>query len=169
MSGNMLSLKGEEAGDVVICADRFENYELAGRLYSRHISGYIPFRGITAMIEGMDAIFKERSDRQKPYEYRTFRRGKKTAMRMVGSKEVVGKLNNELLVENAGEKATFIVKVQFQQNATWQGTISWTDKKKTQRFRSALEMIKLMDVALAEDLEDQAKAAQPEAESASLD
>ena len=50
----------------------------------------------------------------------------------------------------SGKKATFIVQVQFKQNATWQGTITWTEKKKEQRFRSTLEMIKLMNDAVAE-------------------
>ncbi|MDR1961438.1 MAG: hypothetical protein LBQ16_04070 [Gracilibacteraceae bacterium] len=45
---------------------------------------------------------------------------------------------------------TFVIQVQFQKNATWQGTIDWIDAKKTQRFRSVLEMIKLMDDALSD-------------------
>ena len=52
-------------------------------------------------------------------------------------------------------KATFIIHVQFRRNATWQGTISWTEQKKTQRFRSTLEMIKLMDEALAESTDQE--------------
>ena len=48
---------------------------------------------------------------------------------------------------NETVKPTFLVTIQFQQNATWQGTITWTEKNLTQRFRSTLEMIKLMDDA----------------------
>lgn len=47
-------------------------------------------------------------------------------------------------------KGTFIIHIQFQQNVTWQGTIQWVDKKKEQRFRSTLEMLKLIDDALAQ-------------------
>lgn len=47
-----------------------------------------------------------------------------------------------------GEKGTFVVHVQYRQNATWQGTVVWADKNKTQRFRSALELMKLIDSAL---------------------
>ena len=47
-----------------------------------------------------------------------------------------------------GKKATFMVQVQFQQNATWQGTVCWAEERKAVRFRSALELIKLMDDAL---------------------
>lgn len=45
-------------------------------------------------------------------------------------------------------KATFVVRIHFRRNSTWQGTITWTDSKRTQNFRSALELIRLMDSAL---------------------
>ena len=50
-----------------------------------------------------------------------------------------------------------IVNVQFRQNATWQGTIRWVEKQKTQRVRSELEMIKLMDEAIDRDEADTVK------------
>ena len=43
---------------------------------------------------------------------------------------------------------TFVIKVMNTQNATWQGTVTWTDGKRTEPFRSALELIKLVDSAL---------------------
>lgn len=48
-------------------------------------------------------------------------------------------------------KSTFVVQVQFCQNNSWQGTIAWTEQKKEQRFRSTLELIKLIDEALASE------------------
>lgn len=59
-------------------------------------------------------------------------------------------MDEGMLKTARGEKATFVVQVQFRQNASWQGTISWTEEKKTRRFRSALEMLKLMDEALSQ-------------------
>jgi len=47
-------------------------------------------------------------------------------------------------------KGTFEINVKFMQNSTWQGQIHWVEKNKKQNFRSALEMLKLMDEALAE-------------------
>jgi hypothetical protein len=52
------------------------------------------------------------------------------------------------------EKTSFVIQVQYQQNATWQGVINWVDAKKTQRFRSVLEMIKLMDDALSQGAQE---------------
>lgn len=46
--------------------------------------------------------------------------------------------------------STFLVRIQFRQNATWQGTIQWLEQKKTVPFRSMLEMITLIQEALEE-------------------
>ena len=46
------------------------------------------------------------------------------------------------------KKETFVVHVISQENATWQGQVTWLDKKETMSFRSLLELIKLMDDAL---------------------
>ena len=50
-----------------------------------------------------------------------------------------------------GRKASFVVRVTSRQNATWQGSISWTERGVTKHFRSALELIKLIDSALDEE------------------
>ena len=47
-------------------------------------------------------------------------------------------------------KATFIVQVQYQQNCTWQGQVTWSQKNDCKHFRSELELIKLIDSAAEE-------------------
>lgn len=47
-----------------------------------------------------------------------------------------------------GEVATFAVRVLFRKNASWQGTVSWLEGKREEHFRSALELIFLMNSAL---------------------
>lgn len=48
---------------------------------------------------------------------------------------------------------TFIVKILDRQNATWQGSVTWVDEQREQYFRSALELLKLIDGALDENEE----------------
>ncbi|MBM6842144.1 hypothetical protein H6A03_11565 [[Clostridium] spiroforme] len=43
---------------------------------------------------------------------------------------------------------SFLVVIKETQNNTWQGTIEWIEKNEKQSFRSALEMIKLIDSAI---------------------
>lgn len=45
-------------------------------------------------------------------------------------------------------RETFVVQILNTQNATWQGTVTWTDGRRSENFRSALELIRLMDSAL---------------------
>ncbi|NCB94653.1 MAG: hypothetical protein EOM40_19200 [Clostridia bacterium] len=50
--------------------------------------------------------------------------------------------------EKEKKTGTFIVKILDRQNATWQGSVTWVDERKEQYFRSALELLKLIDGAL---------------------
>ena len=48
-------------------------------------------------------------------------------------------------------KQTFVIEVIDQQNASWQGSVNWINTGKKENFRSALELIRLIDSALEED------------------
>lgn len=50
--------------------------------------------------------------------------------------------------EKKKSSGTFVVHVKYCENATWQGEVVWAEENKRRRFRSALELIKLMDSAL---------------------
>lgn len=50
---------------------------------------------------------------------------------------------------------TFIIKVMDQQNATWQGSVTWADEQREQYFRSTLELLKLIDGALEKRNDDE--------------
>ncbi|MDE7300383.1 MAG: hypothetical protein K2N94_16415, partial [Lachnospiraceae bacterium] len=50
--------------------------------------------------------------------------------------------------EGRGKIATFHIKVIFRKNATWQGNVYWLDENREKSFRSALELLFLMDGAL---------------------
>ncbi len=47
----------------------------------------------------------------------------------------------------------FLVTVRSRENATWQGTVKWIESGKQENFRSALELLKLMDSVLEESEE----------------
>lgn len=46
---------------------------------------------------------------------------------------------------------SFLIVIKDNQQETWQGTIEWIEKNQKKPFRSALEMIKLIDSALEND------------------
>ena len=45
-------------------------------------------------------------------------------------------------------RQSFVVDILQTRNATWQGTVTWVDGGETQSFRSALELLRLIDSAL---------------------
>lgn len=45
---------------------------------------------------------------------------------------------------------TFVIDIKSMQNNTWQGTILWSQTHQKIPFRSALELIRLLDSALTE-------------------
>lgn len=57
-------------------------------------------------------------------------------------------LQDEKNRNTLGKKGTFVVHVQYLENATWQGEIVWAEKNESLKFRSALELLKIMDSAL---------------------
>ena len=48
-----------------------------------------------------------------------------------------------------GKRATFDIRLLFRQHTSWQGTITWVEGRGEQSFRSVLELILLIDSALA--------------------
>lgn len=51
----------------------------------------------------------------------------------------------------SNQTGTFLVKIMNSQNATWQGSVTWVEEKKVQNFRSALELLKLIDGAIGQN------------------
>ena len=49
---------------------------------------------------------------------------------------------------NGKNKGTFIIKVEESQSGTWQGKVVWADEDTTEHFRSALELLQLVDEAI---------------------
>ena len=53
---------------------------------------------------------------------------------------------------------TFIVQVKGTENHTWQGMIKWVEEDKLIPFRSALELLQLMDSAIGTEPKDNKEA-----------
>ena len=51
-------------------------------------------------------------------------------------------------MENKKRSGTFVVHIKCCENATWQGDVTWAVENKKESFRSALELIRLIDGAL---------------------
>lgn len=132
---------------LVLCVDSKNADDVLGRFYNRFGTEPTAFHSSFDLIMKMDEFFDKINFPQASLKTRSF---------LGGTQAAAGKRPNEVqrvddMMEHRGDLATFVVHVQYRQNATWQGKIVWTDKKKECAFRSALEMIKLMDEAIGEE------------------
>lgn len=129
-----------------LIVDEFKEQKIKGRLYFPLIDRYQPFQTLIKMITAAEEYLNLHKSPQRTHDFRSFLgTGANTEK---GSDFTMD--NKEGKMPECGCKATFIVKVKYRQNATFQGTIQWLDKNKTQNFRSDLEMLKLIDEALNE-------------------
>ena len=128
-----------------ICVDAVGSGTFRGRLYHRYAPTPILFAGAEQLLLAAESLFDTWNYPQPGLLARSFspRPAKRGNTRM--DRQPI-----ERLSEHAGGRATFTVQVTYRQNATWQGTVTWLGEGKQSHFRSALELIKLMDSALEE-------------------
>ena len=65
---------------------------------------------------------------------------------------VLKKLERDKTLSKVDE--TFVVHITNNDNASWQGQVTWTDPNETKSFRSALELIKLVDSVVRKEGEN---------------
>jgi hypothetical protein len=131
----------------------FGNGMIRGELHSRYLDTPYEFFDFLSMVYKMEGIFDAKRFPEKFVSPRTF--GGKND---VGTAFIFGSGAGDVMKDaieqikrqgNNGVKCTFEISVKFRQNATWQGQIHWLEAKQKQDFRSVLEMLKLIDGALA--------------------
>ncbi len=134
---------------VVVGIDDNSNADYSGRIWNKFHKEPRHFVNLVDMIQKIDDFLDELDFPQRAMEQRSFTQD--------GMKEDVRdrRMQKGFVVEeidqNRGTQGTFIVQVKYRQNSTWQGQVNWADKNKTVYFRSALELIKLIDNALGEE------------------
>jgi len=135
---------------LIICVDEVDGIFAKGRLFSAYLQSEHPFTCFEDIIHLSELIFDLNSFPQAAFGRRYFR-----------TPSEKHKIKREDIMQNLqvidekelkrGDKGTFVVRVMFRQNATWQGTVSWVEGGKTQNFRSMLELIHLLEDALGTD------------------
>ena len=140
---------------VRICCYSFENGDWSGRLYTWYKEKPVSFRNAGELLEYMEGFYdwlgypqasvKARSFRRVPERTDVSERSSIQENRMKQKEEKAVVTKEETMNKHQGEKATFVVRIQYRQNASWQGQVTWAEKNKTVPFRSALELLKLID------------------------
>lgn len=151
MSDNKLNYSAPNI--LAICVNDAHSGGCLGEMYHRYSEQPVAFHDTSQMLVKMEEFYDWLGYPQASTESRSFMvKPDRVAIRKKGD---VKMLNDEHVTSRAGDKATFVVHVKYRQNATWQGSVVWADKNKTCNFRSALELLKLIDSALDETPEEE--------------
>ena len=136
-----------------VCIDSVREGDLEGQLWQPYDVRPQIFIGMTDMLLQMDELYNRWNYPQRAMDSRTFLK-ETVATQPLNIRKGDSRMNIQKIQEKRGQKGTFIVQVQYRQNATWQGQVLWAEKNKKEHFRSALELIKLIDDAVSEKMEE---------------
>lgn len=131
-----------------VCIDKVdENYDVSGRIYHCYATDAILFQTSIHFIHKMDDFMDRINYPQRSMQDRVFGKTKKQFHNNgYDETQSIKKLfEEEEIMDKRGEKTTFVVEIKYRENATWQGNVEWVEGGKKQTFRSALELIKLID------------------------
>ena len=128
---------------MIVRITSYENRRPQGSLTGPGLDGPLAFTSLAQLLLEMEALMDQTNRPQRGEEHRVFTPSGRRASPEAGG---AGKGQDEL--------ATFQIRVLFRQNSSWQGILIWTDQKMDAQFRSALELIRLMDSALMAGEED---------------
>ncbi len=140
--GNMGKYVGTPWG-IILCIDYYKEEKIKGRIYHRYQKEPTEFHGMLEALLLIDKFFDELGSPFPGSKYHTFvkeERTKKSEMTKIWS--------DEEMLKNSGSKGTFVIRVEQRQHSTWQGKVTWVEAGKSESFRSALELIKMIDGAL---------------------
>lgn len=131
---------GDEHRKTCVCIESYDNSILRGQFYNIHSEGSVAFQSTVEFLSKMEDMLNEVAS---PRAY--------TASRSFGNwhpppVEICREMSSQ-----HGKRATFVIRVVLRQNSSWQGTVTWLEGKRSQCFRSVLELILLMDSALRDE------------------
>ena len=121
----------------------------SGVMTSRYFHKSVSFENEWELIEAVESMLNQVGGPQEAFTPRNFLKASRKNMKTRKAEEDMAADTN-IIPMQAETKATFVIDVQYRQHASWQGTITWAEKGETRRFRSVLEMLRLMSEAQPE-------------------
>jgi len=122
-----------------------------GELDSVYFKEPFTFTSIVRMIEMMEATFDVKGFPEKQMHPRSFngavKRFKKHEFDLHTHAEELAAFKDR--PRPNGKTCSFEISVRFRHNAEWQGSIHWVEKDTSRDFASIVEMVKLINDALA--------------------
>ena len=115
------SMWGNQYRTTVVCIDEYQNSVPVGRVYNSAMGTGFTFQSTMEFLKKTDALLDQMKFPQ-PFS--------------------VNRVFSPL--------PTFVLRILFRQNASWQGSVTWVEQKQEESFRSVFELLLLMDSALCD-------------------
>ncbi len=132
---------------VVVCIDRdHPGFALEGRLWHSYSEEPVLFNDLGCMVLWMEDFFDKLNYPHREVNRRAFLPD--DTYLLLKREERIKIMSDETLLGKHGDVGTFIVRVQHRQNNSMQGRITWMEQDRTVLFRSAWEMIRLIEEAV---------------------
>lgn len=131
---------------VILCVDQYKKEKIKGRIFHRYQKEAIHFEGLIEAFLIIDHFFDELGYPFRGNRYHSFIKEERIK-KIKGTEE----RSDEDMLKNSGNQGTFIIRVEQRQHSTWQGKVTWIEEGRTETFRSALELIKMIDGVLDEN------------------
>ena len=133
-------IRGNEYRTTLVCVDGGRSGDFAGRLYNPFWEGGAVFEGTLDFLEKMEDLLDQMQFPQSFAAVRSFQPAPRPAEESPPEPGV-----------QEGKLGTFVVRVIFRQNASWQGSVSWLEGRRDESFRSVLELLMLLNSALEQE------------------
>lgn len=132
-------------GALVLCVDGTLNSNIQGKMFHLYTEQEVKIYGYNDFFAKGERLFRRLGNPKAGQSDKDF---DNNVISDVSEKEMRVVNLEENILDEHGEKGTFIVRVQQRQHSSWQGRVTWVDQDKTVYFRSELELIKLIDGAI---------------------
>lgn len=140
ISGTMLGVRNL----VTVCVDHYDG-DIHGEAWHCYNTEPIRFDGADSLALSLDRLFDRLGMPQQESWFRSFSGGKRVSTAPEAYDPPDKKQDQAEILEKNGREATFAIHVQYRKNATWQGSLFWAEGGQWFLFRSALELLKIMD------------------------
>lgn len=127
---------GEIYRNTTVCIDEYKDGIPSGRFYNSFCKGGRHFRGMMEFLSEMENTLEQMD---LPKSFTVKRSFSDSCTECTGPPEQGNP---------TGRHTTFVLRILFRQNTSWQGSVTWLEGKKEQSFRSVLELVLLINSAL---------------------
>lgn len=136
---------------ISICINRKNGVDYEGEIWEEYDTEPKHFTSMLEAVRHIDDFLDELNFPQRAMAPRSFTKASTVETQRGRHRERVKKMDN--LEAKNGEEGTFIVQIKYRQNATWQGQVVWAEQNRKEYFRSALELLRLIDGAMSEGMD----------------